>query len=53
MITQLTDDRAPAEERKNALGAGTRNHHNLEESVLDRPMHLCRVEGEHHCTYSV
>src|SRR6516164_6311829 len=32
---KLSDDVAPAEKRKYALGAETRNHRNLEESVLD------------------
>ena len=32
---KLTDNGARAEKLKDALGAGTRNHRNLEESVLD------------------
>jgi hypothetical protein len=32
---KLTNDGAPAEERKNALGAGARKHRNLQESILD------------------
>jgi len=48
---KLTDDGAPAEEGKNALGAGARNHRDLEESVLDAIAAVARIaRPEQHST---
>ena len=48
---KLTDDGALAEEGKNALGAGIRNHRNLEESVLDAITAIAGIAGpEQHFT---
>jgi hypothetical protein len=48
---KLTDDVASAEKSKNALGAGARNHRNLEESVLDAITAVAWIAGpEQHPT---
>ena len=40
-----TDDGASAEKRKNALGAGVRNHRTFEESVLDTIAAVAGIAG--------
>jgi hypothetical protein len=42
---KFTDDGAPAEEGKNALGAGVRNYRNLEEPVLDAVTVVAGIAG--------